>query len=105
MDIINANSTARLVLDFIQPGGAPAIVESVHYRIEDRTPTKTGETLRTATIGGGATVEIALTTADNAITASGENARRLIYRATYNSGADQITGQVDWQVRRLSTLP
>jgi hypothetical protein len=106
--IPNASSTAYLTLSFLQPSGRPATPERLVYRIEDQTPGHEGEPIRgdTTLAVSGPSIVITLSPSDNAITdPARENLRRLVFVAPYNGGDDQVTGEVDWRIRRLSTLP
>lgn len=98
---VNELSSSWLSVSFFDRLGAAAAPSSITCRIDCTT---TGTAIRASTaVTPAATVEIAITPTENRIinTANATERRRVTVIAVYG-GADQLTEQIDYDVRNLA---
>ena len=100
---INENSTSWLELSFFDKVGLPESPVSISYRIDCLT---NGAEVRADTaLAAGSSVEVELTTADNAIITqtNKEEHRRVTVTASYGSGQAHIE-RFDYMVQNLRAV-
>lgn len=104
MDIVNEGSTAYLTVTFLDKAGAQAAPTSISYRIDCLTNAQ--EVKDDTAVVAGASVEITLTPADNAIIAAANSQERRLVTVTATYGAsDAVKADYEYRVRNLAKSP